>query len=269
VTRFSITAYDGIVGLKIDPGDPVGPGGKIRRLFTTKKATVKGGAFLDFDHRKGDHRVVRESYEAAARWFGVNPSSIFVMRQVHGSDVLVLCEVPDPSRMRAAVPVDAVVTNRKGLVLTVLTADCLPILLVDPVRGVIAAVHAGWRSSVAGIARKAVDTMASAFGAVSADISAALGPAIGKCCFEVGPEVVVAVREAFGFGGNFIEMKANGKGMLDLVGLNRAVLMEAGVNDAAIETADLCTYDNDDLFHSYRREGEGTGRMLAGIMIQE
>jgi YfiH family protein len=266
VAGFSIATYDGIIGLAVDP---VGPGGVIKRLFTTKKSSAGGGSPLDFDHRKGDNRVVRESYEAAARWFGVGPSSIFVMRQVHGADVLAIRELPDRAGMRAAVPVDAVVTDRRGLVLTVLTADCLPILLADTKLRVIAAVHAGWRSSVAGIARNAVGTMMSAFGSDAGDITAALGPAIGKCCFEVGPEVVAAVREAFGFGGDFIEMKANGKGMLDLVGLNRAALMEAGLRESAIESADLCTYDNDDLFHSYRREGETTGRMLAGIMIQE
>jgi YfiH family protein len=266
VTMFPITTYSRIVGLSVGP---VGPGGGIRRLFTTKKASDDGGTLLDFDHRKGDNRTVRESYEAAADWFGVRTSSIFVMRQVHGGDIAVLRELPDPSRMRAAVTVDGVVTDRSRLVLTVLTADCLPILLADPRRHVIAAVHAGWRSSVAGIARKAVETMTSACGSDPADIVAALGPAIGPCCFEVGPEVVAAVREAFGFGGDYIEPKAGGKGMLDLVGLNRAVLADAGLPATGITAADLCTYCHGDLFYSYRHDGEATGRMLAGIMIEE
>ncbi len=263
---FRITRYSRIVGLSVEP---VGPDGKIRRLFTTKKASAGGGSLLDFDHRKGDNRTVLESYEAAADWFGVGASSIFVMRQVHGGDIAVLRELPDPSRMRAAVAVDGVVTECGRLVLTVLTADCLPILLADPRRHVIAAVHAGWRSSVAGIARKAVETMASAFGSDPADIVAALGPAIGACCFEVGPEVVAAVREAFGFADDHIEPKTGGKGMLDLVGLNRAVLTEAGLPATGIASADLCTYCHEDLFYSYRRDGEATGRMLAGIMIEE
>jgi hypothetical protein len=141
--------------------------------------------------------------------------------------------------------------------------------MADPKRRVIAAVHAGWRSTVAGITAKAVGLMADAFGCNPADIRAALGPAIGKCCFEVGPEVVGAVRDAFGFADDYIETKADGKGMLDLAGLNRKVLVEAGLPDAGISSADLCTYCRDDLFYSYRRQGELTGRMLAGIMIEE
>jgi hypothetical protein len=257
--------HDRIVGLSVGP---VGREG-IKRLFTTNKASADSESFLDFDYRKGDNRTVRVSYEAAADWFGVGSSSIFVMRQVHGGDIAVIRELPDSSRMRAAVSVDAVVTDRARLVLAVLTADCLPILVADPHRRVIAAVHAGWRSTVAGIARTAVETMASAFGSNPADIVAALGPAIGKCCFEVGPEVVAAVRESFRFGNDHIEVKADGKGMLDLVGLNRAVLTEAGVRADGIASADLCTYCHDELFYSYRRQGEGTGRMLAGIMIEE
>jgi len=247
---------------------PPGPGDTIRRLFTTIRAGEPGTA-LDFDHRKGDNPAVRESYEAAAAWFGVRVSSMFVMRQVHGGDIAVIREFPAPSLMYAAVAADGAVTDRAGLVLTVLTADCLPILLADSKRRVIAAVHAGWRSSVAGIAEKAVTTMKAAFGCDPGDIAADLGPAIGRCCFEVGPEVVGAVREAFDFADACIDIKAGGKGMLDLPALNRSVLVEAGVLPGSIRSAGLCTYCRGDLFYSYRRQHEGTGRMLAGIMIEE
>jgi YfiH family protein len=257
--------HDPLIGLAV-----VSPGSrdKIRRLFTTIKGPIDGAA-LDFDHRKGDNPTVRESYEAAADWFGVGASSIFVMRQVHGAAIAVIREPVDPSQMRAVVAADGAVTDRVGLVLTVLTADCLPILMADPNRGVIAAVHAGWRSSVAGIAEKTVSLMNTVFGCEPADIFAALGPAIGRCCFEVGPEVVAAVRESFDFADDYLQIKAGGKGMLDLAGLNRSALTEAGLAAGAIWSADLCTYCRDDLFFSYRRQGEGTGRMLAGIMIEE
>jgi copper oxidase (laccase) domain-containing protein len=85
----------------------------------------------------------------------------------------------------------------------------------------------------------------------------------------VGPEVVEAARGAFGFADDHLAQKPGGKAMLDLAGLNRAALVEAGIRAGAIRSAELCTYCNDDLFHSYRRQGEGTGRMLAGIMIEE
>lgn len=260
-----VVTFERIVAIQVLPA---GAEGKIRCLFSTRR-TATGGAALDFDHRKGDNPAVGESYDAAAGWFGVPVSSVFVMRQVHGGDVTVLREIPEPLRMRAAISVDATVTDRHGLVLTVLTADCLPILMSDRKRGVVAAVHAGWRSTTAGIAQKAVTTMAAVFGSEPADIFAALGPCIGRCCFEVGPEVIRDVRAAFPFGDDYIETKSDGKGMLDLAGLNRGVLVQAGLSPDHIWSAGLCTYCREDLFYSYRREGEGTGRMLAGIMIEE
>lgn len=260
-----ITTVSGIVGI---PVAPPGAGAAIRCLFSTRNGAPGGPTALDFDHRKDDNPVVEASYRAAADWYNVPAASIFVMRQVHGGDVAVLSEPPDASAMRAAVEADAAVTDRAGLVLTVLTADCLPILLADRRSGVIGAVHAGWRSTVAGIAQKAVAAMG-AFGSAPGDIFAALGPCIGKCCFEVGPEVVGAVRETFACADDHIEARPGAKAMLDLVGLNRAALERAGVRPERIWSADLCTYCHGDLFYSYRREGEGTGRMLAGIMIEE
>ncbi len=263
--KLTISDHGRIIG--ISAAAPNGRGG-IKCLFTTMLGS-DGKASLDFDHRKGDIPVVNESYRAAADWFGVDASSIFVMRQVHGDDITVIRERPDPSRMRAAVPADGAVTELPGLVLTVLTADCLPILLADPGKRVVAAVHAGWRSSVAGIAEKAVGVMREVFACEPADICVALGPAIGPCCFEVGPEVAEAAREAFGFADDYLVQKPGGKAMLDLAGINRAALEAVGIRAGAIRSADLCTYCHDDLFHSYRRQGEGTGRMLAGIMIEE
>jgi polyphenol oxidase len=251
------------------PAFPPGDKGTIRCFFSTNKGGADGATALDFDYRKGDNPAVERSYNAAADWFGVQASSIFVMRQVHGNTVAVIREVPEAARMRAALSVDGAVTDRPGLVLTVLTADCLPILLADKTKGVIAAVHAGWRGTVAGIARNAVKTMASVYGSAPGDIDAALGPCIGKCCYEVGPEVLRAVRAAFAFADDHIEMKAGTKGMLDLAGLNRGALAEAGLSPGKIHSADMCTYCRDDLFYSYRRQGEGTGRMLAAIMIGE
>jgi len=242
---------------------------KVRYLFSTRGGGPGEAAVLDFDHRKGDEPAVENSYRAAADWFGVATSSVFVMRQVHGDTVTVLRETPEPSRMRAAIAVDGAVTDLPGLVLTVLTADCLPILLFDRAKKVIAAVHAGWRGTVAGIAEKAVNTMTSAFGSSPGDIAAALGPCIGKCCYEVGAEVIDAARSAFAFADDYITVKTGTSGMLDLAGLNRGALITAGLSPDAIGSADLCTYCHGDLFFSYRRENEGTGRMLAGIMIEE
>ncbi len=254
-----------LTGITIDSFDGLG---EVRYLFTARTAHPSGGPALDFDHRKGDNRTVRESFEAAGRSFGVKPSALFVMRQVHGDDVTVIRDFPEPADSRARIEVDAAVTTLPGLVLSVLTADCLPILMVDTKRRVIAAVHAGWRGTVLGIAQKTVRTMAEAFGSSPPDIAAALGPAIGPCCYEVGQDVVESASRAFPFGGEFFETRERGKAMMDLAGLNRRLLMEAGVGPDRIHSIDLCTRCHAELFYSYRRDGAETGRMLAGIMLK-
>jgi hypothetical protein len=254
-----------ITGLTIDAFDEQA---LVRYLFTARTAHPSGGPALDFDHRKGDNRTVRESFEAAARSFGVEQSALFVMRQVHGDDIAVIRDFPDLSDLRARIEVDAAVTTLPGLVLSVLTADCLPILMVDTNRKVIAAVHAGWRGTVLGIAQKTVQTITEAFGSSPRDIAAALGPAIGRCCYEVGEEVVDEARRAFPFGGDFFETSGDGKAMMDLAGLNRRLLVDVGVGPDRIHSIDLCTRCHGELFYSYRREGAETGRMLAGIMLK-
>lgn len=244
----------------------------IRTVFTTRHGPfgmgemgVMGG--MDFDRRKGENPRVIKSYEIISDHLGVRPSDIFVMNQVHGDRVLVLKEFPERDKMRGKIPADGVVTELSGMVLTVLTADCLPILMVDRKKMVIAAVHAGWRSSVMGIARRAVETMASALGSAPVDIVAALGPAIGPCCYEVGDDVVKQVQNAFTSSEDYIKSTKDGHVMLDLVGLNRQILIDAGLLAENIASSGLCTYCNPDDFYSYRREGPETGRMMGAIVL--
>jgi polyphenol oxidase len=148
---------------------------------------------------------------------------------------------------------DALVTDVSGLAISVRTADCFPILLVDPEHRAIAAVHAGWRGSAARIVCRTLDTMCSEFGTVPGDVIAAIGPGIGKCCYEVGQ----AVAQSFD----------RGAGALDLAGINREQLVQAGVPAGHIDTLDRCTKCEPELFHSYRRDGERAGRMISFIRI--
>jgi YfiH family protein len=149
---------------------------------------------------------------------------------------------------------DALLENTAGAVVAVKTADCIPILLVDDEHRAVAAVHAGWRGTVAQIARHAVDAMRKRFGSSPATLQAAIGPGIGKCCYEVGPEVA----QHFG---------ATGKAHVDLAAANRQQLLEAGLASGRIYAADLCTMCRPDEFHSYRRDKDAAGRMysFAGI----
>ncbi len=150
---------------------------------------------------------------------------------------------------------DALITNTPGLAISIRTADCLPILLADPRHRSVAAVHAGWRGSAEQIVRRAIDEMRSEFDTSPEEIVAAIGPGIGKCCYQVGEEV----GRRFGL---------DGAGKVDLAAANRGQLLAAGVPAGQIDTLGLCTMCDSGQFHSYRRDGDAAGRMISWIRIR-
>jgi YfiH family protein len=151
---------------------------------------------------------------------------------------------------------DALLENQPGSVVAVKTADCVPILLADERNRAVAAVHAGWRGTAAGIAMRAVESMGERFGTRPSDLHAAIGPAIGACCYEVGPEV------AGQFG---IEGRTN----LDLPETNSARLVEIGIPAERIYVSPLCTMCRAEEFHSFRRDKEDAGRMFSFVGVQQ
>ena len=151
---------------------------------------------------------------------------------------------------------DALLENTPGAVVAVKTADCIPLLLVDPGHRAVAAVHAGWRGTVAGIARSAVAALGAQFGSRTGDLRAAIGPAIGKCCYEVGAEV--AAR----FG-------VDGRAHIDLAETVRRQLEAAGVGGQRIYISGLCTQCRAGEFHSFRRDGAAAGRLYSFVGILE
>lgn len=150
---------------------------------------------------------------------------------------------------------DALLENTPGSVVAVKTADCLPILLVDERHRAVAAVHAGWRGTVAGIVGRAVEAMGAQFGALAGELHAAIGPGIGPCCYEVGAEVAAQFGQ-------------QGRGHVDLGEANRLQLMDAGVTAERIYASKLCTMCRSEEFHSFRRDKEAAGRLysFAGIL---
>ncbi len=150
---------------------------------------------------------------------------------------------------------DALLENTPGAVVAVKTADCIPLLLVDPHHRAVAAVHAGWRGAVAGIAQRAVAALGAQFGSRAGDLHAAIGPAIGNCCYEVGPEVAA-------------QFGVDGRAHIDLVEEVRRQLKAAGVDGRRIYVSGLCTKCRADEFHSFRRDGAAAGRLysFAGIV---
>ena len=192
---------------------------------------------------------------------------VVTVRQVHGTEVLVLDQrsARVPKSSTDAHGYDAIVTDQPGVLVTVETADCVPILLLDPVRGVSAAVHAGWRGTLGGIVPKTVAVMQTRFGCSLRSIRAAIGPSIGVCCYEVNGPVLGPMKRSFPYWAEVVEDVKGTKAHLDLRGFNRRQLEEVGIGPARIETVNLCTACHPDLFYSYRRDGPRTGRMSSGI----
>jgi YfiH family protein len=240
--------------------------------------------FTDWDERD---RVTanREKFIAA---LDARKMPLVTLRQFH-SDVIHLAAAQCAEAPKA----DALITSTPGLLLGVQTADCVPILLADTRQRVVAAIHAGWRGTLARIVAKTLGRMTMEFGTRPRDVIAALGPAIGRCCYEVGPEVAQAFAAQFApaaewFDGPF-EQLAHGEEPLslpwlsmmppghelppprvhlDLRASNRWQLIDAGVPEKQIAVSDLCTACRTDVLFSYRREGAKTGRLMTVIGIK-
>lgn len=164
---------------------------------------------------------------------------------------------------------DALVTDIKGLLLSVRTADCVPVLLYDSKNRSVGAVHAGWRGTLAGIVPKTVRRMTDVYGSDPKYIKAAIGPAIGLCCFEVGFEVREKFAVEYGESiDRFFTAKPGEKPYGDIKSMNREFLIEAGIPEKNIEMSDLCTKCNTDLFFSFRRSGEKCGSMASFIGLK-
>lgn len=178
--------------------------------------------------------------------------------QVHGTTTRLIENCLDTQCDQAQS--DALMTRQSNILLGVKTADCVPVLLGDTRTNALAAVHAGWRGTLKGIVAKTLSDMHRAFGTRPADVYAAIGPAALACCYEVGPEVVSAFKEKFDYGDTLFSAYRNGHARIDLHAANRRQLTAAGVPDAQIWTAPLCTMCRTDLFFSYRREKPLYGR---------
>jgi len=185
---------------------------------------------------------------------------IIKLKQVHSGIVV---DIDDTSAASEAVEGDAAVTGLAGVMIGVQTADCVPILLAHRERRAVAAIHAGWRGTAAGIAEATVMRLVQKFGVAVNDFVAAIGPHIGPCCYEVGEEVAAEI----GHGEAIVRSIEREKPHLDLGLANRAQLLHAGIPDTQIETSSLCTRCRADLFHSYRRDGKRMGHMLSLIGI--
>jgi len=206
-----------------------------------------------------------DDWKTVASAFGVCIDRVVTVDQVHGENIVTVDElnVLDVRTVHA----DALITDVPGIAIGVETADCVPVLLFDPMKPAVAAVHAGWRSTVKKIVQKAVHRMHEEFGSEPARLIAAIGPAIGPECYEVDEPVMGRVREAFSFWSEVAAPRGNDRWSLDLVKANKLELLQLGLAEQNVHALGLCTSCRRDLFYSFRAEGR-TGRMLSVIMIK-
>jgi len=243
----------------------------IVHAFCTRWGGVSRGAYenLNFSFREGDPTDrVDKNWEILATAFQVPRRQFFVVNQVHEDRILLIDhEHPKPSENQL-LQYDAILTDRPGLAIGIKTADCVPILMVDPIRRVIGAVHAGWKGTSLGIAAKAVEALASRYLSKPSDLIVAVGPAIGPCCYQVDEVVFESVGDPSGRDSLFRPCREKGKWMLDLPLANRLQMERKGIPSRNIITSGFCTACRGDLFFSHRREKGKTGRHLNFIMIR-
>lgn len=205
--------------------------------------------------------------QSAAGWdqlavtLGVRAGSVLRPRQVHGDAVTAVSEIPADAKEVCAAAADIIIASNPDVAVAVQAADCVPLLFEDRRSGAVAAAHAGWRGTAAGVVRKAIEAMHKHFRSDRGDLTVAIGPSIGPCCYEVGEELLAA----FGPNGRRWFYRLSGRLMLNLWSATVDQLVEAGVNRKTIHVAELCTAMRPDVFPSYRRDGERAGRFAAAI----
>jgi YfiH family protein len=199
------------------------------------------------------------------RSVGLAPNSLFDVWQIHSAEVVV-ADAPRPVN-QPYLKADAILTNKKNVSLYMRFADCVPILLHDPVRKVIGLVHAGWQGTVKKVVQAAITKMESQYGSAPENILAAIGPSIGAHHYQVGSEVVEQVRAAFGEQANNLLLNLDGAWQFDLWAANQLILKQSGV--VKIEVAGLCTACHTDDWFSHRAEHGVTGRFGVLIALNE
>jgi len=222
-------------------------------LFTTRDWTLG----------RGTPTSAADGWAEVAEALGVGVDRLRRLRQVHGAAVVVAGDAPG-----APPEADVIVSARLDLAVAVQAADCVPLLVADTRTGAVAAAHAGWRGLAARVPGTTVSAMAREFGSRSGDLLAAIGPAIGPCCYEVGDDVRQAMVGAAGeheAAAWFRARSTDGKWMFDTWASARAQLVAAGVPQDQVFVAGLCTMSHPDTFCSYRRDGPPAGRIAGAI----
>lgn len=210
-----------------------------------------------------DREEIRSNRGRLATALDIPEDSLIFPSQVHKTRIV---HVTHGINKQDLMETDALITNEAGLCLAVMSADCVPILIYDEVNGAVAAIHSGWRGTVAKILEKTLQAMNVRYGTRGEDIIAGIGPSVCQDSYEVGDEVVESINSSFKNAAELLVATSPGKAKLDLWKANKTQLVDFGVREARIEISDLCTVKNNRHFFSARK-GD-SGRFAAGIMLR-
>jgi YfiH family protein len=239
--------------------------------FCTRQGGVSQDEYagLNMSFSEGDEESnVLQNWGRLADAFSIPLEQFLVVNQVHSDGIFVIKPHGNYFLSRAELNYDAIVTNRTGLAICIKTADCVPIFIVDKVKKVIAVVHAGWRSSALRICDKVIRLLQEKYSSSPQDILAAIGPSIGKCCYEVDSIVADSFRRQKNNELFLFPAAGANKWMLDLAEANRQQILDCGVPEKNIEMSGFCTMCNQDIFFSHRWSGGTTGRQINFMMIK-
>ena len=249
----------------------------ITHLFSTRLGGVSTGVYssMNLSFTRGDDPAcVSENYRRIAALMDTEPSRMVMTYQTHTDNLRIVTETDAGKGVvipKDYTDVDGLITDRPDLTLGVYIADCVPVLLADPVKRVVAAIHSGWRGTALGIGKKAVDLMEQKFGCQREDLYAAIGPSVCKNCYEVSEDVIEAMKKQI-HGEDMqkicIRGKEPGKYQLDLWETNRLILQYAGIKPEHMDCTDVCTCCHPEELFSHRKMGDQRGNLGAFIRIR-
>ncbi len=235
----------------------------IKHIVTEKNPNA-GYGFSMALHTGEDKETILSNRLKLSEYFG-DDCHYATALQTHSDVVHVIDTIDDRGweSGEGLVEADALITNLPNIALTVLTADCVPILLYDPISKAIGVVHAGWRGTQQRIVAKAISKMQELYGTKASDTIVGIGPSIGGCCYEVGSEVA----DNFSEYPESVSTNSNGKSQLDLKSINRAQLLDSGIKSVHMEVTPICTACQSDRFFSYRKEQGCSGRFVSALAM--
>ena len=272
--------------------------GMVRHFFAGRQGGVSLGVYesLNLSFTRGDNpEAVLENYRRVAAALGTDPDHIVCTDQTHTVNIRKVTANDGGkgiTKPRDYTDVDGLITNEPGIALSVFTADCVPVMLADPVRRVIATAHSGWRGTAGGITEKVISIMGEDYGCDPKNIICAIGPCVCKKCYEVSPDVAekffgfsnvmpdINATKSEGYGvpqdcckredtNNVMTKKADGKFLLDLRKIVALTAKAAGVPEENIDVTELCTCCEPDRFFSHRYHHDDRGNMGAFIMLTD